>query len=414
MRCRHLSLAAVFVAASACGGGDDNDPPAVAEVTTTQSAPRATDAPAPDPAATEPPDEPVSTEPPEPTEPTGPTIDEVRFDEPGDFPVGVTTLQLDTGPSVEVWYPAVDGTTGSVTYDVRDFTPPAIRELLTGDVPATFTFAGARDVGVADGVFPVVLFSHGASGMRLQSSFLTSHLASHGMIVVAPDHPSRDLMNALGGRTDDEQTDPVDDLLGSLDLILAENDDEASRFAGRVEPGRVAALGHSAGGGTILGAALDDRVGSYVSMAAGGPAEGSEFPDVPSLFVAGATDEIVTPADRTRPAFEAAPAPTAYVEIAETGHNGFNDFCTFGGGTGIIGIAEASGLGPVLDDQPRLRRLGEDGCVPPAAPVDRAFPIVLHATTSFLRWSLGTDPEPVGFDAATFEAFGLGTLVERR
>ena len=46
------------------------------------------------------------------------------YAEPGPYPVGVTTYALDKGPAVEVWYPAVEGTTGEVTYDVRDFTPP--------------------------------------------------------------------------------------------------------------------------------------------------------------------------------------------------------------------------------------------------------------------------------------------------
>ena len=39
---------------------------------------------------------------------------------PGPYPVGVTTLAAADGSAVEVWYPAVAGTTGSVAYDVRD------------------------------------------------------------------------------------------------------------------------------------------------------------------------------------------------------------------------------------------------------------------------------------------------------
>ena len=34
-------------------------------------------------------------------------------------------------------------------------------------------------------------------------------------------------------------------------------------------------------------------------------------------------------------------------KIDGVGHNGFDDFCTFGNGTGIIGVAQASALGPV-------------------------------------------------------------------
>ena len=130
------------------------------------------------------------------------TIDPTRlaaaYAEAGPFAVGVTTLELDKGPLVEVWYPAVAGTTGTDTYDVRDYTPPAIKALLTGDAPAAYSYSAGRDAAFADGAFPVVLFSHGFTGIRVQSSFLTSHLASYGMIVVSPEHPSRDLFNVLG------------------------------------------------------------------------------------------------------------------------------------------------------------------------------------------------------------------------
>lgn len=340
--------------------------------------------------------------------------DATAYAERGPSPVGVTTLALPNGTAVEVWYPAVDGTTGTETYDVRDFVPEAIRALLTDGSDATFTIDATRDADAADGTFPIVAFSHGFTGMRLQSCFLTSHLASYGMIVVAPDHPSRDLANVLGGTGTGDREAPIAELLGSIDLIIAEGDRADGPFAGRVDAERVALIGHSAGGGTVLAAALDDRVDAYVSMAAGGPVDDAAFPGVPSLFLAGETDGIVSPTDRTRPAFEAAPSPTWYWELADTGHNGFDDFCAFGGGTGIIGVADQSGLGPLLDAQPQLRTLGEDGCIPPAAPVEQAWPIIRHGVTSWLRWQLGLDAEPVGFGPEVADAFELPvTVVER-
>ena len=123
---------------------------------------------------------------------------------------------------------------------------------------------------------------------------------------------------------------------------------------------------------------------------------------------------MVSAADQTRPAFETAPSPTLFWELAEVGHNGFDDLCTFGGGTGIIGLAEASGLGDFLDAQPELRALGEDGCVRPAAPVDDAFPIVRHAVTAWMRWQLGDDPEPVGLFEVPDDAFELDVTIEER
>jgi len=337
------------------------------------------------------------------------------YTEPGPYPVGVTTLQLAKGPSVEVWYPAIEGSTGTETYDVRDFTPEAIKALLTGDVPATYTYDAARDAAVADGTFPVVLFSHGFTGMRLQSTFLTSHLASYGMIVVSPDHPSRDLMNVLGGTASGDRADSVDDLLQSLELITAAGDDPASPFAGHVDAELVAAVGHSAGGGTVVGAAADPRIDGYVSMASGVRLGGGSdatsttapaaLPDKPSFFLGGSVDQVVPVEEVTRPAFEAVPSPSLLWVIEGVGHNGFDDFCTFGNGTGIIGVAEASGLGPVLDAQPQLRALGEDGCVPPALAVDTTFPIVQHSVTSWLRSLFGIDTEPVGLDESVADQY---------
>jgi len=333
------------------------------------------------------------------------------FAELGPYPVGITTLQLETGPLVEVWYPAVEGSTGTDGYDLRDFIPEAVANLLTGDVSSSYSLEAARDAEVAEGEFPLVLFSHGAGGVRTQSTFLTSHLASWGMVVAAPDHPSRDLTARLGGAPA-EPTDSVDDLLGTLALMASEN--AGGPFEGRVNLDQVAAVGHSAGGGTVLGAAADDRVDGYVSMASGalGLAEGAPLPDTPSFFLAGTTDAIVPPDTRTRPAFEAAPAPSLLWILEGVGHNGFDDFCTFGGGTGIIGVAEASGLGELLNSVPGLRQLGEDGCLPPSVPVAETFPVINHAVTSWLRSLFGVDAEPVGLGPAVADAYAVPVVIE--
>ena len=227
------------------------------------------------------------------------------YSQAGPNPVGVTTLQLAKGPAVEVWYPAVAGTTGTDTYDVRDYTPPAIKALLTGDAPAAYSYSAGRDAAFADGAFPVVLFSHGFTGIRVQSSFLTSHLASWGMVVVAPEHPSRDLTNVLGGTAKGGLPDSVDDLLASLDLVTTLNGDAASPLHGHLDLDHVAAVGHSAGGGTVLAAANDPRIDGYVSLASG-RLDGSTdaMPIKPSFFIGGSVDAVVPFDTVTAKAFE--------------------------------------------------------------------------------------------------------------
>jgi hypothetical protein len=241
------------------------------------------------------------------------------------------------------------------------------------------------------------------------ASFLTSHLASWGTIVVAPEHPSRNLYNVLGNTTDGT-SDATDDLLGALDLIVAEGERAGSPFEGHVDAERVAALGHSAGGGTVLDAATDERVDGYVSMAAGARV-GVELPDRPSFFLAGSVDGVV-PATSSRAAHEAAPSPSLLWEIDAVGHNGFDDLCTLGGGTGIIGVAEASGLGGFLDAQPQLRQLGEDGCVPPAAPIAEAHEVIRQGVTAWLLEHFGEVDDPAGLRSIPEGAFDLEVTIE--
>lgn len=407
-----LSLLALLAACSSDGG--DAAPDTTASATATTAAASTTTA------------APTTTA--EPTTTTvSPAEAAMAYTEPGEYPVGVTTMQLDKGPAVEIWYPAAaDSAVGTETYDVRDFTPDAVKALLTGDVPSTYSYEAARDAEVADGEFPVVLFSHGFSGFRLQSTFLTSHLASHGMIVVSPDHPSRALPNVLSGTSSGDRADSVDDLLQSLDLVTAQGADEASIFAGHVDTEHVVAIGHSAGGGTVLGAAADPRVDGYVSMASGvllgRAAEGSTtttvdpatLPAKPSFFLAGTEDQVVPVDTVTEPSFRTVPSPSLLWVLDGVGHNGFDDFCTFGNGKGIIGVAEANGLGAFLDAQPQLKRLGEDGCLPPAVAVDTTFPIIEHAVTAWVKQLFGIDAEPVGLDASVADQYAVPVRIEAR
>lgn len=338
------------------------------------------------------------------------------YTETGPYPVGVTTAALDNGIQVEIWYPAVEGSTGTETYDVRDYTAPAIKAILTADVPATFSYPASRDAAVANGTFPIVLNSHGFSSIRVGSSFLTSHLASWGMIVVSPDHPTRDLYHSVAQIPPDVVTEPTDDLLGSLDLITAKGTTVGDPFMGHVDTEHVGALGHSAGGGTVLQASLDPRIDGYVSMASGlfrDATASTMLPDKPSFFLAGAVDGVVDPV-RTHDAFLAVPTPSLFWKIDGVGHNGFDDFCTFGNGSGIIGIAEASGLGPLLDAQPQFRALGQDGCVPPAVPVASTFPIIDHAVTAFFSSLLGVDATAKGLGPDVAAAYSQPVTIEQR
>jgi len=298
--------------------------------------------------------------------------------EPGPFGVGVRTI-VDESVTVEVWYPTEQGS-ATESYDLRDFTPEIIRNLLAADADSVFTYAATREAPVAGDALGLVLFSHGFAGMRLQSTTITTHLASHGFVVAAPDHPSRDLFNVLGASATGDRDAPLAELLAARALVL--DDPQLGPVAGE----NFAAIGHSAGGGTVLSLAGRGEPGllGYISLAAG--ASDAAMPNVPSLFIAGSLDRIAAP-EAAETAHSSAPPPSTLWVIDGAGHNAFDDFCLVGSGTGIIGVAVASGLGPLLDAQPQLRALGEDGCLPPALEVALTAPVINAAITAqVLSW----------------------------
>jgi len=324
-----------------------------------------------------------------------------KYTGPGSFPVGITKLALPGGAEVVVYYPAVEGTTGTYTYDARDYTAASVKALLTADLPATFTFDATLDAPAAAGFHPVALYSHGFSGFDLVSSDLMRQLASWGVIVAAPEHHSRDLDAATSFKLGD-QADAVGELLGTIDLLEGENDRAGALLQGHVASNEIVAIGHSAGGGTVLRAAADARIDAYVSLASGALANRDPvtsttgapppMPAKPSLFVAGKLDNVVSWETVTKPAYDQAPSPSELWVIDGVGHVGFTDLCAMAGGAGIIGVAEASGLGPFLDANPGFRALGSDGCHPPALPVEQTWPIIHQVVTAFVLGQFQTLP----------------------
>ncbi len=324
-----------------------------------------------------------------------PLVTAAELAEVGPYPVGVTTRELPTGNLVEVWYPAGPDAEGQTdTYAVRDFTPEIMRELVPADLNDTVTVAAGRDASTAaDGPFPLVVFSHGSTSFRYQSTNLSHHLASWGMVVASADHPTRSLANFLGGP--DDPPSSVDDVLAMLDLVVAD-----AELGPAIDADRVGISGHSAGGGTTLAVAATGDFAGYVSFASGAR-DDTELPDMPSMFMAGEIDTIIEP-ERTRSAFDLAPAPSWYLEFADSGHLAFSDLCAVGDGDAtLIGLADAAGLSDFLNDG--IRRLGTDGCEEPNRPVTEVWPGIHQATTGFFRFVFGIDEEPIGVDASVVD-----------
>ena len=198
-------------------------------------------------------------------------------------PVGVRTIDFE-GERLEVWYPAASSLNGKSTdwVDFSDFVPSVFEEHLNiqDPLPSVPTEA-VRDahIRLTNGPVPVLLFSHGFGGMRVQSFGLTSHLASRGYVVVAPDHPGRMLGDVLpclisppleGCDLSGFGNDPaIDDLDVAFEWIEWAATQPAWRTI--LDTDRVGLFGHSAGAGstTTLGQS-DERYSALIPMAGGG------------------------------------------------------------------------------------------------------------------------------------------------
>ena len=102
---------------------------------------------------------------------------------------------------------------------------------------------------------PVVLFSHGFAGTRLQSKFLCSHLASHGYVVASPDHKGNTFLDLNVFKSTESAKERPHDLRVVLDNLIEESHDPESTLFGRLDGRRCASVGHSFGGYTALAAA---------------------------------------------------------------------------------------------------------------------------------------------------------------
>lgn len=277
---------------------------------------------------------------------TGTALPEAPWGPPdavGPWAVGARTERAGD-LTLEVWYPT------------RSNAPPEPYP----DLPLLPLPGVPRDVAPAGAEMPVVIFSHGYGGTRLQSVFLTEHLASHGFVVVGVDHPLNTAFDLDANETAVVALRRPVDVARAADHVLASEDLPVQR-------GVFAVVGHSfgaftalvSGGGRLdVDAALatcatadlagcafvagldvaglpvpapDPRVAATAVLAPGG---WYAFGDdglagvAPTLVVAGRRDEDLPYDEEALPTWARLPgAPLATLERA--GHWGFVDGCAY-------------------------------------------------------------------------------------
>lgn len=231
-------------------------------------------------------------------------------------PVGVRTVEHD-GLVLEIWYPTTDDRTDVEDADILQFIPDEIEDIVGGVSLPTLT-SGERDAPVRNaGPYPVVLFSHGLGGYRLQSLDLTVHWASRGYVVIAADHPGRRMQDilpcmfspALDGcavDTDDPGPHQIKKVLNWVD-----KDTEFD-----LDPTRIAMTGHSAGAATTASIGEDEDFALLMPMASARTVER----DTPTLLISGDCDAYA-------PEVDLLAAEEDLLMIHDAGHLAFADFC---------------------------------------------------------------------------------------
>jgi fermentation-respiration switch protein FrsA (DUF1100 family) len=170
------------------------------------------------------------------------------------------------------------------------------------------------------GPYPLIVFSHGLTSEPAAYATVLRSWARAGFVVAAPAFPHTsyraDDFNAL-----DVINQPAD-ASEVITRMLALND-SVGDLRGRIDPSRIGAAGHSAGGITTIGmfsSTRDPRLTAGIVLSGrrvlSAPFTGTA---APLLFVHGKKDKTVPYADGLA-AYRAVPWPRAMMAVTEGGH----------------------------------------------------------------------------------------------
>ena len=319
-----------------------------------------------------------------------------QYQRHGPFVVGVTTLDLGSAGPVygerlaTVYYPgALKGGEAPPHFSYTEAqTLPAA---LQGVLPARYNTIQTTDAyqgipGSSKGPFPVVLFSHGFGGERLYYSNLLTGIASWGYVVVSADYLEHGLASqAISGAPKPTTTHDAATLAASLAAVKLAGAKTGSPLHGVVDSTRVAAAGHSAGGGTAFNALATPKVATAVGWAPVPPSAPGSSKPVMLIGAEGDTAVLPTSVKQTYQSFR---GPKSLIEIGGEGHNTYTDICVgIRQGGGLINFAVANHF-----TTPQLAKLGINGCQAKDPAPQRFWPIVQYYTVFQLKSVFGGNP----------------------
>ena len=344
----------------------------------------------------------------------------------GPFPVGVTTMTVDVldhegkprSFRVEIWYPTTnefaDGPFDEISIyeDAPEEHKPFIEIAKTEIAPIETRAVRDAPVRRGDGPYPIVLFSHGAYGVRYQSVFFTIPLASHGYVVASMDHPTNTLYDILAYGYDMDvvvlsSMDRPTDAIMTLTAVTTRNAVPGDMFFETMLPDKVGMSGHSFGGFlSLLMGGLDPRIKAIVPMA---PASGwlammgypAEDLKVPTLLMGGLSDKTLDPDQELLPVWPKLPTPKGFLRFATGGHYTFSDICSLD----LLKMAEILDFGDAEDAL-------KDGCGEMNIPVEVAHPVINQLAIGFFNYYLRESPGSLQyFDEAVAAGWSDGEIL---
>ncbi len=244
---------------------------------------------------------------------------------------------------VEIWYPAAESarvaaTTGQplTAFEQGTAHATALSDLAarapTTCIRAQTRSAAAPAAATPTAPWPAVVFSHCHGCMRFDVAEVAERLASHGIVVAAPDH--------LEDTHWDTTLAPLDgtylavrasDVSSVLDRLLDATAAEVPvDLRGHIDAAHVGVMGHSYGAITTGAVVMSDaRFVAALAIAAPLSAFGAHVADihVPYLFVLAQEDNSIgSVGDRViRADYAAIGGPAWLVEVADAGHFSFSD-----------------------------------------------------------------------------------------
>jgi len=230
-------------------------------------------------------------------------------------PVGMTHVEFSRGTRTlptEVWYPAAG---------------PAQRP---GARPRT-----SVDATPATGRFPVIVWSHGLFSNPMQQQDIIRFFAENGFVVVGATYPHTAVDGPTFSRAD-IVNQPLD-----ASYVLTKMLEPGNPVEPHLDPTRMAAVGHSAGGTTTDGIFTIHRDPRFKAgiIISGRPQGAYRGAPVPLLFVHGDQDPVVA-YGQGRQSYAADTWPKAFLTMIKTQH---------GAGLGFPDRGHAQVTGTMLD-----------------------------------------------------------------